>query len=91
MVGEDDIYIQSFLRFLSESKVTTLLTVETPEDYGLTPEIFLARGEIRLHKVREKGRLKRSISGEKLRGSTHDVKLYPFEIRKGEGIVVLGT
>lgn len=90
MVGEDDIYIQSFLRFLSESKVTTLLTVETPEDYGLTPEIFLARGEIRLHKVREKGRLKRSISVEKIRGSEHDVKVYPFEIRKGEGVVVHG-
>lgn len=89
MIGEDEIYIQSFLRFLSESKVTTLLTVETPEDYGLTPEVFLARGEIRLQKNREKGRMKRLISVEKIRGSEHDVKAYPFEIKKGEGVVVL--
>jgi KaiC/GvpD/RAD55 family RecA-like ATPase len=64
--------------------------VETPENFGLTPEIFLARGDIRLHKTREKGHLKRSISVEKIRGSEHDVKVYPFKIRKGEGVVVLG-
>jgi KaiC/GvpD/RAD55 family RecA-like ATPase len=64
--------------------------VETPEDYGLTPETFLARGEIKMHKTRENGRIKRSISVEKLRGSEHDVKLYPFKIRKGEGVVVVG-
>lgn len=89
MVGEEDIYLQSFLRFLSESKVTSLLTVETPENYGLTPEIFLARGEIRLNKTWEKGQIKRWISVEKIRGSEHEEKVYPIEIRKGEGVVVL--
>ncbi len=90
MVGEEDIRLQSFLRFLSESKVTSMLTVETPENYSLIPEIFLARGEIRLHKEREKGRIRRSISIEKYRGSGHDENIYPIEIRKGEGVVLLG-
>lgn len=91
MSGEEDIFLQSFLRFLSETKITSLLTVETPENYGLTPEMFLARGEIRLHKHRENGHIKRMISIEKFRGSEHDEKVYPIEIRKGEGVVVLLT
>jgi KaiC/GvpD/RAD55 family RecA-like ATPase len=89
MSGEEDILLQSFLRFLSESKITSLLTVETPENYGLIPEMFLARGEVRLYKYREEGPIKRMISIEKFRGSQHDEKIYPIEIRKGEGIVVL--
>ena len=89
MAGEGDIHLQSFLRFLSESKVTSLLTVETPEKYVLTPEMFLARGEIRLHRERENGRIKRLISIEKYRGSEHDEKVYPMEIRNGKGVVVL--
>jgi KaiC/GvpD/RAD55 family RecA-like ATPase len=51
--------------------------------------MFLARGEIRLQKFREKGPLKRLISIEKYRGSEHDESSYPIEIRKKEGIVVL--
>jgi KaiC/GvpD/RAD55 family RecA-like ATPase len=90
MASEEDIHLQSFLRFLSESKVTSMLTMETPENYNLIPEIFLARGEIRLHKKREEGRIKRSISIEKYRGSGHDENVYSIEIRKGEGVVVLG-
>ncbi len=89
MAGEEEVNLQSFLRFLSESKVTTLLTVETPEEYGLTPEVFLARGEIKLHKRREKGQLKRGISVEKLRGSPHDERVHLMRIRKGDGLVVL--
>ena len=89
MSGEEEIYLQSFLRFLSESKVTCLLTVETPEDFGLTPEMFLARGEIRLHKIRENNQIKRMISVEKYRGSDHDEKTYPIKIKFGEGVVVL--
>jgi circadian clock protein KaiC len=89
MQGEEDLLLQSFLRFLSEAKVTSLLTVETPEDFTLVPEMFLARGEIRLHKFREKGPIKRLISIEKYRGSEHDENSYPIEIRKKEGVVVL--
>jgi KaiC/GvpD/RAD55 family RecA-like ATPase len=89
MQGEEDLLLQSFLRFLSESKVTALLTVETPENFNLVPEMFLARGEIRLQKFRKKGPIKRLISIEKYRGSEHDEKAYPMEIRKREGVVVL--
>jgi KaiC/GvpD/RAD55 family RecA-like ATPase len=91
MVTEEDILLQSFLRFLSESKITALMTVETPEDYTLAPEMFLARGEIRLHKFRDTGPIKRMISIEKFRGSEHDERSYPIEIRKGEGVVVLNN
>ncbi|MEE9151118.1 MAG: ATPase domain-containing protein [Thermoplasmata archaeon] len=89
MPVEEEILLQSFLRFLSESKITSLLTVETPENYGLTPEMFLARGEIRLYKIRENNRIKRMVSIEKFRGSEHDERVYLIEIRKGEGVVVL--
>ncbi|UCE72940.1 MAG: ATP-binding protein [Methanomassiliicoccales archaeon] len=91
MSGEEDILLQSFLRFLSESKMTSLLTVETPENYVLSPEMFLARGEIRLHKFRENSRIMRMISVEKFRGSEHDERAYPMEIKKGEGVVVHGV
>lgn len=89
MVAEEDIHLQSFLRFLSESKITSLLTVETPEIYTITPEMFLARGEIRLHKQWENGCIKRQISIEKYRGSEYDENVYPMDIKKGEGVVVL--
>jgi KaiC/GvpD/RAD55 family RecA-like ATPase len=88
MPVEEDIQLQSFLRFLSESKVTALLTVETPENYTLVPEMLLARGEIRLHRFRENLQMKRMISIEKFRGSEHDEKAYYIDIKKGEGIVV---
>ena len=89
MVGEEEALLRSFIRFLSESKVTSLLVVETPEVYSFTPEIFLARGEIRLHRVRESNRIKRAISIEKFRGSSHDERTFQMEIKKGKGVVVL--
>lgn len=89
MVGnEDNEYIQSFMRFLSESKTTALLTVETPEIYMFSPETFLARGEIRLHKLRNEEGIKRFVSIEKYRGSDHDKGIYPMSIIKNKGIVV---
>jgi KaiC/GvpD/RAD55 family RecA-like ATPase len=86
--GEDDEYIQSFVRFLSESKITSLLTVETPEIYRFSPEIFLARGEIRLHKLRDEGGINRFVSIEKYRGSDHEYGIYPMRIESRKGIVV---
>ena len=71
---------QSFMRFLAESKVTTILTVELPEEGEAPPESFLARGEIRLHKLRDENGIKRFISIEKYKGSSHDEFVYPFEI-----------
>ncbi|MGC8913369.1 MAG: RAD55 family ATPase [Thermoplasmata archaeon] len=80
--------VQSFIRFLSELKVTALLTVEMPLEYQFEPELFLARGEIRLLKWRDKdGELKRGVLIEKYKGSSHDVHIRPMEITP-EGIVV---
>jgi KaiC/GvpD/RAD55 family RecA-like ATPase len=70
--------IRSFLRFLAEMNVTALLTVETPEDGKIEFENMLARGEIRLQKVREGDILKRTISIEKFKGSTHDSYVHPM-------------
>lgn len=80
--------VQSFIRFLSELKVTTLLTVEMPQEYQFEPELFLARGEIRLLKWRDKnGELKRGVLIEKYKGSSHDVHVRPMEITP-DGIVI---
>src|SRR5438093_13307734 len=59
---EESLTTQSFMRFLAESKVTTVLTGELPEEGEAPPEAFLAGGELRLHKLREESGLKRSIS-----------------------------
>jgi len=84
---EETLTTQSFMRFLAESKVTSLLTVELPEEGEVPPEAFLARGEVRLHKLRDDTGIKRFISIEKYKGSSHDEFVYPFEIHQG-GIVV---
>jgi len=84
---EENVATQSFMRFLAESKVTTLLTVETTEAMEMAPEAFLARGEIRLYKVRDESGIKRFVSIEKYKGSTHDENIRPFDITS-KGIVV---
>lgn len=84
---EENISTQSFIRFLSESKVTSLLTVETAEDGDSKAEGFLARGEFRLHKFRRENGIKRFLSIEKYKGSGHAEVLAPMEIRS-DGIVV---
>ncbi|MGD0588593.1 MAG: ATPase domain-containing protein [Thermoplasmata archaeon] len=71
---------QSFLRFLSELRVTTLLTVEAPLEDVETPERMLARGEIRLFRWELGGQTVRAVGVEKFRGSSHDVRLHPYRI-----------
>jgi circadian clock protein KaiC len=85
---EETLTTQSFMRFLAESKVTSLLTLELPEEGEVPPEAFLARGEIRLHKFRDDTGIKRFVSIEKYKGSSHDDIVYPFEITNG-GVTVL--
>jgi len=77
---EEVLSTQSFMRFLAEAKVTSLLTLELPESGEVPPEAFLARGEIRLHRLRDDGGIKRFISIEKYKGSSHDDFVYPMEI-----------
>ena len=71
---------QAFLRFLSDLRVTTILTVESPLEDVDTPERMLARGEIRLFRWELDGRTVRAIGVEKFRGSSHDVRLHPYRI-----------
>ena len=71
---------QSFLRFLSDLRVTTLLTVEAPLEDVETPERMLARGEIRLFRWELEGQTVRAVGVEKFRGSSHDIRLHPYRI-----------
>src|SRR5205807_5154327 len=68
---EEAVTTQSFMRYLAESKVTSLLTLELPEEGEVPPEAFLARGEIRLHKLRDETGIKRFISVEKYKDPSH--------------------
>jgi KaiC/GvpD/RAD55 family RecA-like ATPase len=71
---------QTFLRFLSDLQVTTVLTVESPLEDVDTAERILARGEIRLFRWELEGLTVRAIGVEKFRGSSHDVRLHPYRI-----------
>ncbi len=84
---EETLSTQSFMRFLTEAGVTSVLTLELPEEGEVPPEAFLARGEVRLHKLRDESGIKRFVSIEKYKGSSHEEFVYPFEIT-GNGIVV---
>jgi KaiC/GvpD/RAD55 family RecA-like ATPase len=71
---------QTFLRFLSDLDVTTVLTVESPAEEGSTTERMLARGEIRLFCWEANRNSVRAIGIEKFRGSAHDERLHPYRI-----------
>jgi KaiC/GvpD/RAD55 family RecA-like ATPase len=87
---EEVVTTQSFMRFLAESKVTSLLTLELPETGEVAPEAFLARGEVRLHKLRDETGVKRFVSIEKYKGSSHDDFVCPFDITNGGLAVQVG-
>ncbi|HTW56255.1 MAG TPA: ATPase domain-containing protein [Thermoplasmata archaeon] len=78
---------QTFLRFVSDLRATTLLTVESPLEDVDTPERMLARGEVRLFRWELDGVTVRAIGVEKFRGSAHDVRLHPYRIG-GHGLDV---
>lgn len=82
---------QSFMRYLAESKVTSLLILELPEEGEVPPEAFLARGEVRLHKLRDETGIKRFVSIEKYKGSSHDESVYPFEITNNGILIDTGS
>jgi len=79
-VGDMSNSIMSILRFLSESEVTSLIVTDLPDPTELEPEIFLCRGEIRLHKRMVSSRMDRCITIEKLRGSSHDTLPRPMSM-----------
>jgi len=71
---------QTFLRYLSDLRVTTILTVEAPLEDVETPERMLARGEIRLFRWELDDVTVRAVGVEKFRGSSHDLRLHPYRI-----------
>ncbi len=81
MKGFDELAgAQTFLRFLSDLQVTTLLTVESSVESVDAVERTLARGLVRLFRWERDGSTVRAIGVEKLRGSGHDARLHPYRI-----------
>ncbi len=87
MMGDMNSSIVSLLRFLSESCVTSLIITDLPDPTELEPEIFVCRGEIRLHKRMVANKIDRCITIEKFRGSPHDTMPRPMTITEA-GITV---
>ena len=87
--GLDDMNssLMSLLRFISESGVTSLIITDMPDPAQLEPEIFVCRGEIRLHKRMVASRLDRCVTVEKFRGSAHDTVPRPMTISE-KGVTV---
>jgi KaiC/GvpD/RAD55 family RecA-like ATPase len=85
---EEQVATQSFMRFLTEEKATALLAVETTGEHDVPPESFLARGEVRLHRIRDDTSIRRFVSIEKFKGSAHEEMVYPMTITD-KGITIL--
>lgn len=79
--------IQSLLRFLSESGVTTLITASPGSPGVLTPEEILTRGEILLTRKWVGDRSVRQVKVVRMRGCAHDPERRPFVIGP-RGVVV---
>ena len=77
---DESLGAQTFLRFLSDLRVTTVLTVESPTVDLESPERLLARGEIRLFRWEHEYSTVRALGVEKFRGSEHDGRLHPYRI-----------
>ena len=77
---DEDAGAQTFLRFLSDLGVTTVLTVESPAEEEASTERMLARGEIRLFRWERNATTVRAVGIEKFRGSGHDPALHPYRI-----------
>ena len=73
---------QSFLRFLSELEVTTLIVSNPMNPDALESEFLLARGEILMHKWIEADHVRRAISIERIRGTPFDDRVRPLSIDK---------
>lgn len=85
--SEEYLALQSFFRLLSDLGITTLLTVQLPEQTRPEAEAQMARGELRLHKWFDAKGLERGVSVQKFRGSYHDHSMRPLKL-SGEGVSV---
>ncbi|MCK5559298.1 MAG: ATPase [Thermoplasmata archaeon] len=79
--------ILSVMKLLTEAQCTSLLLCEETKEM-ITMESFLARGVIHLHtKITSSGEKVRAISIDKMRGTSFDERLHPYEITN-QGIQV---
>ncbi len=80
--------------FLNELEVTSLMTVESPENSSISRfgiEEFLAQGVIQLFlRNDDAGNLKRNLQIRKMRSTQHSLKNFFFEI-SDKGIVILSS
>ncbi|MHA1861814.1 MAG: ATPase domain-containing protein [Candidatus Ranarchaeia archaeon] len=78
---------------LRELKCTSLMTSEIPNSgsysrYGI--EEFIAQGLVILYLTEEEGELKRTLIVRKMRGTSHSLKRFPFEISSRGTVVMPG-
>ncbi|MCZ7372179.1 MAG: hypothetical protein O8C60_00740, partial [Candidatus Methanoperedens sp.] len=78
-------YIHALVDYFSSQGVTTLLTSDIPELFGvirLTHEAFSGAVDVivLLRHVEVEGRMKKALSVLKSRGSNHDKEIREFEI-----------
>lgn len=84
MPGVDqNTFLQSFLRFISDLEVTTIITLHEG-DFPLLDtnsiEYVMSKGVIRLHRWLQSSGFKLGLSIEKFRGSEHDEEVRRYKI-----------
>jgi len=77
---EARVLVQSFLRFLSELEVTTLIIANPLDPTVLDSEFLLARGELLMHKWIDGSAVRRALSIERMRGTGFDDRMRPLVI-----------
>ena len=78
---------------LRELKCTSLMTSEMTTSgnysrYGI--EEFIAQGLLLLYLIEEEGELRRTLIVRKMRGTSHSLKRFPFEISSRGTLVMPG-
>lgn len=82
-----------FFTFLRDQGLVSFITLEqdlSGQIHSLGSEGFLGDGIIFLGLKRAKGRLKRFIQVEKMRGVRHSMEMFALDVRPGEGLIILG-
>jgi KaiC/GvpD/RAD55 family RecA-like ATPase len=87
--GERNVFLQSFLRFLSDLDATTIVTIQESDSPVLemtSIEYVMSRGVVRMHRWLQNNDFKLGISVDKFRGSEHDesikrVKITPIGLQ----------
>lgn len=82
-----------FFTLLRDQNLISFLIMEqslSGEMMSIGSEGFLGDGIIFLGLKRERGRLRRFIQVEKMRGVRHSMEMYAMDAKQGEGLYILG-